>query len=274
MQNKTAQTAFTQSIAKEDIYAGFFTRLAAYLIDSLFLFACLAIPRFMFWIIGLSSPDNLLTREVLFSFSIWNIVEYLLCKGYFVVLTLMSGMTLGKKAMRIKVIAKDGERPSLLTIIYRETIGKYLSAIILYCGYLLIGIDKEKRGLHDMLCDTRVIYSCKIVEYKQMNTVYTPVQPQPFVPTMPQGRNPMFTGNGNPTPPNPFYQTAQNRPPMQPVNHAVPPVNNNNLPPVHEPPVPPVNAASAPPANKTENPMTAKPEQEKQWEEADKIDML
>lgn len=215
MQNKAVTSEFTQSIAKEDIYAGFFTRLAAYLIDSLFLFACLAFPRFMFWIIGLSSPDNLLTKEILFSFSFWNIVEYLLCKAYFVILTYMSGMTLGKKAMRIKVITKDGERPSLFTVIYRETIGKYLSALVLYCGYLLVGIDKEKRGLHDILCDTRVVYSCKVVEYKQQQTVYTPVQP--FVPTMPQGQNPVPPRNTNPVPPTPFYQAPpQNRMPVQP----------------------------------------------------------
>lgn len=223
MQNRTAQTAFTQSIAKEDIYAGFFTRLGAYLIDSLFLFACLALPHFIMWIIGLSSPDNLLTKEILFSFSFWNIAQYLLCKGYFVLLTYMGGMTLGKKAMRIKVIEKDGEQPSLFTVIYRETIGKYLSAIILYCGYLLIGIDREKRGLHDILCDTRVIYSCKVVEYKQMNTVYTPVQP--FVPPMPQGQNPMFTGNGDPVSPGPFYQAPpQNRPPMPHVTGTAAPM--------------------------------------------------
>lgn len=240
MQNKPAQSAFTQSIAKEDIYAGFFTRLAACLIDSLFLFACLALPRFMFWIIGLSSPDNFLTREVLFSFSIWNILEYLLCKGYFIILTYMSGMTLGKKAMRIKVIAKDGEKPSLFTVIYRETIGKYLSAIILYCGYLLIGIDREKRGLHDMLCDTRVVYSCKVVEYKQLHTVYTPVQP--FVPNMPQG--------GQPMQPHPFYQTVpQNRPPIQPMNgNTVPPADGN--------PFPPVNPAKTPAAPRSDQPET------------------
>lgn len=194
VQSNSAQLNFTQSISKEDIYAGFFTRLAAYLIDTLFLFACLAIPRFIFWIIELSSPDNFLTKEILFSFSLWNIAEYLICTAYFVLLTYMSGMTLGKKAMRIKVVAKDGGKPSLLSIIYRETIGKYLSAIILYVGYLLIGIDKEKRGLHDMLADTLVIYTCKVVEYKQQQT-FTPIQH--FSSVQPQGSNPVPPQNVN-----------------------------------------------------------------------------
>lgn len=205
-----------QSISKEDIYAGFFTRLAAYLIDTLFLFACLAIPRFIFWVIELSSPDNFLTREILFSFSLWNIAEYLICTAYFVLLTYMSGMTLGKKAMRIKVIAKDGGKPSLFAVIYRETIGKYLSAIILYVGYLLIGIDKEKRGLHDMLADTLVIYTCKVVEYKQQQT-FTPIQH--FSSVQPQGSNPVQPQNMNPMHPNSYYQVPpQNVNPVQPQN--------------------------------------------------------
>lgn len=239
MQNKAMSSEFAQSIAKEDIYAGFFTRLAAYLIDSLFLFVCLAFPRFIVWIMNLSSPDNLLAREILFSFSLWNILEYLLCTGYFVVLTYLSGMTLGKKAMRIRVVTKDGEKPSLFTVIYRETIGKYLSALILYVGYLLIGLDKEKRGLHDILCDTRVIYSCKMVEYKQQQTVYTPVQP--FVPTMPQGQNPIPPGNGNSVPTNPFYQApSQGMPNNRPAAPFYqPPFQNPPVIPNAAPPIPP-----------------------------------
>jgi uncharacterized RDD family membrane protein YckC len=34
---------------------------------------------------------------------------------------------------------------------------KILSAIILGIGYIMVGFDSEKRGLHDMICDTRVI---------------------------------------------------------------------------------------------------------------------
>ena len=215
-QSNLAQSNFVQSISKEDIYAGFFTRLAAYLIDTLFLFACLAIPRFIFWVIELSSPDNFLTREILFSFSLWNIAEYLICTAYFVLLTYMSGMTLGKKAMRIKVVAKDGGKLSLFAVIYRETIGKYLSAVILYVGYLLIGIDKEKRGLHDMLADTLVIYTCKVVEYKQQQ-IFTPIQH--FSSVQPQGSNPAQPPNGSPMMPNNYYQAPpQNVNPMPPNN--------------------------------------------------------
>jgi uncharacterized RDD family membrane protein YckC len=32
-----------------------------------------------------------------------------------------------------------------------------LSAMILYIGYIMAGFDSQKRALHDMICDTRVI---------------------------------------------------------------------------------------------------------------------
>jgi uncharacterized RDD family membrane protein YckC len=32
-----------------------------------------------------------------------------------------------------------------------------LSAIILMIGYIMAGFDEQKRALHDILCDTRVI---------------------------------------------------------------------------------------------------------------------
>ncbi len=204
MQNSAVQSEFAKSIAEKDVFAGFFTRLAAYLIDWLFLSACLAIPEFVVWIIRLSSPENLLTGEILFSFNLWDILKYLLCTAYFVFFTYLGGVTLGKKALRIKVVTKDGEKLSLFTAIYRETIGKYLSSIVLCIGYLLVGIDKEKRGLHDILCDTRVVYSCNVVEYKQQKTVYTPVQP--FIPTPPQSFTQAPPQNFNPAPPQGFTQ--------------------------------------------------------------------
>lgn len=58
--------------------------------------------------------------------------------------------------MRIKLISTD-EKTSLLTIIYRETIGRYLSSL-LFIGYLITFFTKYKQGLHDILSDTYVVY--------------------------------------------------------------------------------------------------------------------
>ena len=45
-----------------------------------------------------------------------------------------------------------------MDILYRETIGRFLSKFIVYAGYLLIFLTKDNTGLHDMLADTKVIY--------------------------------------------------------------------------------------------------------------------
>jgi uncharacterized RDD family membrane protein YckC len=59
--------------------------------------------------------------------------------------------------MGIRVISTEGEL-TFLNVCYRETIGRYFSTVILYVGYIVVGVDSQKRGIHDMLCDTRVVY--------------------------------------------------------------------------------------------------------------------
>lgn len=65
------------------------------------------------------------------------------------------GATPGKMACGLRVVTPEGGR------IVGRAIGRYfakfLSAIILCIGYIMIAFDAEKRGLHDQICDTRVI---------------------------------------------------------------------------------------------------------------------
>jgi uncharacterized RDD family membrane protein YckC len=147
------------------VYAGFFIRLSAYLIDMIIVTSLLAILRLPVWIMSMFNPDSFLTKSVIFNFSIWDIFLYLLGVTYFIVITYKTGTTIGKALMRIKVVSVEGEL-TFLNVCYRETIGRYLSSVILYVGYILIGADAEKRGLHDMLCDTRVVYKDMVKEEK------------------------------------------------------------------------------------------------------------
>jgi uncharacterized RDD family membrane protein YckC len=66
------------------------------------------------------------------------------------------GAVPGMMALGLKVVRPDGS-----AIGYARAFGRYfaatLSGIILFIGYLLIAFDSEKRALHDMICDTRVI---------------------------------------------------------------------------------------------------------------------
>jgi uncharacterized RDD family membrane protein YckC len=64
--------------------------------------------------------------------------------------------TPGKMALGLKVIRPDGSKLDVGRAIGRY-FAKMLSAIILYIGYIMAGFDSQKRALHDMICDTRVI---------------------------------------------------------------------------------------------------------------------
>jgi uncharacterized RDD family membrane protein YckC len=66
------------------------------------------------------------------------------------------GATPGKMAMGLKVVRPDGSGIEVGRAIGRY-FAKMLSAMILYIGYIMAGFDAQKRALHDMLCDTRVI---------------------------------------------------------------------------------------------------------------------
>ena len=67
------------------------------------------------------------------------------------------GATLGKMACKIKVVTADGGQ-----LTYARAFGRYfakmLSAFTCLIGYIIACFDKEKRALHDHICNTRVIY--------------------------------------------------------------------------------------------------------------------
>ena len=120
--------------------------------------------------LGINSliAGTVLEGNILFHYTLKDIVLYVIRVVYFVLFTYHTGCTLGKRALNLKVIQSDDtDKLSLLTVIYRETIGRFLCGFILCIGYFLVGIDKEKRGLHDILCDTRVIYAKKMKVYPE-----------------------------------------------------------------------------------------------------------
>jgi uncharacterized RDD family membrane protein YckC len=75
---------------------------------------------------------------------------------YFFLFTTLRGQTLGKHLVRVRVIDAYGERPSPVKSFIRTA--AYLpSLLLLALGFLWIGFDREKRGLHDFLADTYVV---------------------------------------------------------------------------------------------------------------------
>lgn len=70
-----------------------------------------------------------------------------------------NGYSIGKKLLGLKVIKENGKCPiGLVDALIREVIGKFVSSILLGIGFLIIGFNPKKQGLHDMIAKTYVVY--------------------------------------------------------------------------------------------------------------------
>jgi len=141
---------------KELRAAPFFPRAAAWLLDRLILGVLLFIPRTVLAFERMGSAP--FERAILFRFTAGDIALWVAAATYFVVMTALTGSTLGKKALGLTVVTREGERPGWLTVLHRETWARYLSSI-LCIGYILCLADPENGALHDRICDTRVVYA-------------------------------------------------------------------------------------------------------------------
>lgn len=136
-------------------YAGFFVRMIAYLVDSLIAFIIAGLIKLPFGIaagVGLSS----LKANFIFEHSFIDVLGYVAVVAYFILMTYFTHTTLGKMLFRLEVVTEDGEW-SFVNILYRETVGRFLSDIMCI-GYLAVIISNKRQGFHDMLCDTYVVY--------------------------------------------------------------------------------------------------------------------
>lgn len=169
------------------VYAGFFVRLSAYLIDWMIVGAALMLIRIPIWIINLGGAVDWALKDFIFQYSVYDIVLYLLKIAYFVLLTYFTGSTIGKRLLQIRVVSVEDRKPTFFEIAFRESVGKFLSAMILYIGYILIGGDKRKRGLHDILSDTYVVY-----QHKKVVAIPAPISYNTVQYTMPRTQVPPY----------------------------------------------------------------------------------
>lgn len=67
------------------------------------------------------------------------------------------GTTPGKNLLSMRVVKEDGHPAGFVTMLFRETIGKLISSMVLSLGYLWILIDKDRQAWHDKFASTYVI---------------------------------------------------------------------------------------------------------------------
>lgn len=147
--------------------AGFFPRLGAFMVDMLILAIVLAGVKIPVEFMKFLYSDALIFSDILFEFDFFDIVFYFLQLTYFVLFTTFTGTTIGKWLFKLSVVDEEGKNLSFWNALYRESIGKYLSAVF-YLGYLMIFVNKDHKAFHDYLCDSYVVYSCKFREIKRV----------------------------------------------------------------------------------------------------------
>jgi len=123
------------------IYAGFWRRAAAFLVDSVLL----AIPQTALNIVF--APNTTLPL----------VINILIGLAYFALLHSSARQaTVGKMAFGIKVTDLQGERISLAHAAGRY-FATWLSTLIIGLGFVMAAFTGRKQALHDMICKTLVV---------------------------------------------------------------------------------------------------------------------
>lgn len=84
------------------------------------------------------------------------LVGLLLGGLYFTVGVAVWRTTIGKRALGLYVVRPDGSKVGVGRALARY-LSYSLSAAILFVGFLMIAWRRDKRGLHDLICDTYVV---------------------------------------------------------------------------------------------------------------------
>jgi len=147
----------------EVVYAGFWKRLAALIIDSLVVtvaYYVVVVVAMIVFGIGLAgvfkeNPSSPAGMAVLLG--VLYLTYPLISALYYVGLeSSASQATLGKMAVGIKVTDDDGRRMSR-----GRALGRWASHLLcyltIYIGYVMAGFTDRKRGLHDMVASTLVV---------------------------------------------------------------------------------------------------------------------
>ena len=138
----------------EPIYAGFWKRFAAALIDSVVLGVGGFVAGFIWGVVAVEALGIYDMATIEFGGQIAGIFV-----GWVYCATMESGpksATLGKMALGIKVTDLHGERISLGRASGRH-FAKFLSALIFGIGYLMVAFTEKKQGLHDSISGCLVV---------------------------------------------------------------------------------------------------------------------
>ncbi len=154
---------------------GFWVRVCALIVDSIVIYvAFLAVAKALGWPINFFptnssipgvAPGAAPKLDDLMPFIITAAkqagVLFLIRMAYEVLMNGKFGATLGKMILGAKIVRSDGSPLGYLFALFRF-IAMFLPNLICYLGYIVAGfmvaIREDKRGWHDLIVGTRVIY--------------------------------------------------------------------------------------------------------------------
>ena len=141
-------------VSGEHVYAGFWIRFLAKVIDGLVLMVpgmIVQVPIAFLVESNSGGGEGAIFLQLL-STLFGQVIGFL----YSTLMLWKYQATLGKMALSLKVIDINNAKLS-----YGQCVGRFfaewLSSIILFIGYIIAAFDDEKRALHDHLCGTRVV---------------------------------------------------------------------------------------------------------------------
>jgi uncharacterized RDD family membrane protein YckC len=141
-------------------FGGFWIRLVAKFIDGLILCICqwaMMIPISMLMVPSMmEGGDQALSPDFFVFIGIQVLLGISVPLFYNTFFLGKWGATLGKMACGLKVVTPEGGSVSYMRACGRF-FAEWMSVILLYIGYIMVGFDDEKRSLHDRICSTRVV---------------------------------------------------------------------------------------------------------------------
>jgi uncharacterized RDD family membrane protein YckC len=139
-------------------YGGFWIRVVAYIIDGILL-------NILLGVLGLVTGVSLIpthftdldTADALSAMGTMQTVSLVVTWLYFALMESSArGATIGKMAVGLRVVTDQGDRLSFLHATGRF-FAKFISALLLCIGFIMVAFTDRKRGLHDIIASTLVV---------------------------------------------------------------------------------------------------------------------
>jgi len=156
-------------------YVGFWPRLVAQIVDSLWITPVVMVIGYKFVHASPDLADQLLRDPASVSVAALSaefvptpaefVVQYLLPALLILAFWLYKGATPGKMLLHARIVdASSGGEPARRQLVIRY-LGYYLCILTLFLGFIWVAVDPRKQGFHDKLAGTVVVRPRSVVSF-------------------------------------------------------------------------------------------------------------